>query len=136
MTRNIIPEFSILENNPATIALQLFRDNDTDTGQEFALVADIGGVIFTVTDTSTGTPVPGFDNLAITPVSRVVRDNPVTSDVRWTYDHKGFNFKHTVSGDAFPEGDRCYRLEYSITPTSGEPYQRAVNVYTNEVYRV
>ena len=88
---------------------------------ELYVAADIASIVYSVFDLTLGTVVSGHNAAAISPVSGVFvtpatsADNPAV----WNGKHS-YNFKHTISGTAFPLGGRQYQIEYTLTPASGE----------------
>lgn len=65
-------------------------------------------------------------------VSSVILDTPVTTHPSWK-SSLGYNFKHTVPASAFSTGDKVYRIEYKITPVSGEVFWITKTVYARRV---
>jgi len=49
------------------------------------------------------------------------------SDVRWTADNIGFNFRYVLPAATFPVGQHRYRIEFKLTMASGDilwiPYE-------------
>jgi hypothetical protein len=43
-------------------------------------------------------------------------------DARWDKDGVGFNFRFEVPASAFPKSGDNYVVEFTFTPTAGEPY--------------
>ncbi len=84
----------------------------------YATQATVSSISLKVFDLSSGAQVG--DTLALL-VSAAVFD-VLQTDVRWTADDTGYNFRVTIDGDYFPTGDRDYRVEVLFTPTSGKPY--------------
>jgi len=53
-------------------------------------------------------------------VADVVFDTLQTDD-RWTKDDQGYNFRWQAPADAFPNGNKQYRVEIAFTETGGSP---------------
>lgn len=91
--------------------------------------AAITSITYSVFDLSTRTPttpISGHDAVSLT-VSQVIWDT-LQTDGRWTQDATGYNFRHEVAATAFPAGGHRYRIEYRITPTSGQLFVAAFEV--------
>lgn len=52
-------------------------------------------------------------------VSDVVINTPVTTNVDWTRDTVGYNFRHTIASTVFTTGGVLGRVEYKATTTGG-----------------
>lgn len=67
-------------------------------------------------------------------VASSVFDTLQTGDV-WDIDATGYNFRHVLSGSNFPAPATVYRVEYVVTPTSGEAFPlKPLEVRTREFY--
>ena len=51
----------------------------------------------------------------------------------WTKDETGYNFKHEMPAASFPNGKGPYRVEYKVTPVSGQPFFMLFKVAAIEV---
>lgn len=88
--------------------------------------ADIGSIQYSVyllddQDADDRTPVTGHTDVSLT-VADVVF-NSLQTDVLWTADSIGYNFRHVldVSSDAaFAIAGRRYLVEYRLTPAVGQ----------------
>ena len=88
--------------------------------------ADIGSIRYSVyllddQDADARTPVTGHTDASLT-VADVVFDS-LQTDVLWTADSLGYNFRHVldVSSDAaFAIAGRRYLVEYRLTPAVGQ----------------
>lgn len=88
-----------------------------------ATQAGISSITYSVFDLSSRTPttpITGHDAAALT-VSQVIFDT-LQTDGRWSEDSTGYNFRHEVAATAFPTGGHRYRIEYRITPASGQVF--------------
>jgi len=55
-------------------------------------------------------------------------------DARWTDDAEGYNFRDTIPGAThLLDGDKSYRIEYLVTPTSGNPFTIVAKVDTKNI---
>lgn len=88
--------------------------------------ADINSIRYSVyllddEDADSRTPVAGHSDAALT-VADVVF-NSLQTDVRWTVDGTGYNFRHALDVSAHPAfavaGRRCL-VEYRLTPVAGQ----------------
>ena len=58
-------------------------------------------------------------------VALVVADvifDTLQTDARWTKDATGYNFRATIAGTYFPNGDTDYRVEILFTPATGSAF--------------
>ena len=83
---------------------------------DLLLQADLGTITYKVFDVATKVET-GSDSLT---VANVIFDTAQTNS-GWPYDD-GFNFKFLLPASAFPNGNRKYRVEFIVTPTSAEPF--------------
>lgn len=65
-------------------------------------------------------------------VANVVFDTTQT-DARWSEDETGYNFRDVVAASILSTGNAQYRVEYTITPTSGEVIRFAFDLTTLEM---
>jgi hypothetical protein len=47
-------------------------------------------------------------------------------DDRWSVDAEGYNFRYTVPGTLFPDGNKTYRVECRALPSVGQGYPLAM----------
>lgn len=88
--------------------------------------AQVASVAYTVylldeDDPDSGTPVAGHTDATVS-VAALIHD-ALQNDDLWDVDQTGYNFKHVldVSTDpAFATAGRTYRVEFRLTPTSGQ----------------
>lgn len=69
--------------------------------------------------------------------SESVYDTLQTSEIPdvWDLDETGYNFKHVLPGSLFSSPLTSYRVEYRVTPVSGEAFPlRPLEVRTGEFY--
>jgi hypothetical protein len=73
-------------------------------------------------DADNRTPIDGHINAALS-VANVLFDT-LQTDTLWTIDTTGYNFRHVLDVSthaAFAIAGRRYLVEYTLTPTSGQP---------------
>ena len=66
-------------------------------------------------------PIPGHWEVALTPSTIIFAT--VQKDALWSVDETGYNFRHILDvthAPAFPEAQRTYRVEYRLTPQTGQ----------------
>lgn len=78
--------------------------------------ADITSVTCKVFDLTSNTPDTAATTLS--PAVSSVFFNTAQTDGYWGLDNTGYNFRHTVTGSAFPKGGRRYRVEYEVVTGS------------------
>jgi hypothetical protein len=108
------------KNGSATFLARLVGNDG-----EYLLPADVAAAAYTVSllddrDPDGRTPVAGHSGISLT-VNQVLYGSMQT-DVIWTVDSLGYNFKHVLdvaTHPAFPIAGRRYLVEYALTPTSG-----------------
>lgn len=103
---------TVMEDS-AAILLARVRDQDGTLIEQ----TDIESVACTITDITLGIEVS-------TPTYTVydVIYNELQTDSRWTADDIGYNFGAVVPASALPNGNKRVRVEFVITPVSGEPF--------------
>lgn len=93
----------ILQADYGTIACQVYdKDDSADTG-----------TAVTVT------------------VANAVFDTLQTDSVRWD-DTTGYNFEQTIPATVLSSGGTTYEIEFTFTPTAGEPFKFVVEHSTRE----
>lgn len=85
---------------------------------DLILQADLGTITYKVFDTTTNTET-GTGSLT---VANVIFDTAQTNSGWPASFSAGFNFKFLLPATAFPIGDRHYRIEFLVTPTSSQPF--------------
>jgi hypothetical protein len=55
------------------------------------------------------------------------------TDGRWTEDAIGYNCRHTVGATVFEDGGE-YVIQYTVTPSGGNPYRVPVSVSVKGVF--
>jgi hypothetical protein len=80
------------------------------------LQANVSTIAYSVFDKSDPTTATATGTLTI---ASVIFDT-LQTDSRWTKDETGYNFAWNVPASIFATGDKTYRIEVKITPTSGE----------------
>lgn len=92
---------------------------DRVTGNAGALItqSDITSIAYTVHDLETGEQTVS----STLTVSSVVFDT-LQTDVRWTADKLGYNFRYDIPASELPNGDRTYSFEIVFNPASGENF--------------
>jgi hypothetical protein len=81
------------------------------------LQAHVSSITCTITDSTTGTAVTGFNGVSLSP-SAVIYDTLQTDD-DWELDDTGYNFRHDLSTSALPNGSRTYLYRTTIVTTDG-----------------
>ncbi len=69
------------------------------------------------------TPITGHIANAVT-VANAIYDTLQTADAAWTVDTTGYNFRHELdvsTSPVFVVAGTDYLVEYTITPTAGQP---------------
>ena len=87
-------------------------------------------VAYSIFDTSRASKVIGSGTRT---VGAVIYDTYQDDDA-WSVDSIGYNFRDTPAASNFPIGGRTYRVEYKITPSSGDPYYVVFEVTTRKIY--
>ena len=85
---------------------------------KFLKQADISAITCKVFDLDSATPDTAVATPAVT-ISSAILDAPDTTDVIWTVDSWGYNFIHDIANTVFTEGNRRYRVEYTVTLSAG-----------------
>ena len=62
-------------------------------------------------------------------IADVIFNTLQTSDVRWTKDSTGYNFRYGTLAAHLPTGGRRYRFEFKFTPTVASGYQPFFGVF-------
>jgi len=113
---------TVITNGTATLMARLVGWNGAAITQ-----ADVSAVTYTVyavgaKDPAERTADEDHEGVPLT-VAAVVYDE-LQTDAVWTADATGYNFRHTVpitGNPAFADPQRQYVVEYTLTPTTGEP---------------
>jgi len=121
---------TVYKNGTATLMARIVEDDATRIVQ-----ADVSTIVYSVylldsSDPDTQTVQTGHDGVSLT-VANVIFDTLQTDD-RWTEDSTGYNFRHTVdvsSNAAFGTAGRTYRVEYTLTPDSGQDILLRFDLY-------
>lgn len=93
--------------------------------------SDVSTIEYAVVNEGTKEVITALTSLV---VADVVYDT-LQTDVRWTKDNVGYNFKHDVGHTITTDPDISYRLEYKVTLASGsEFWLDSVVINLNEVY--
>ena len=93
--------------------------------------SDVSTIEYAVINEGTKEVITALTSLT---VANVVYDT-LQTDVRWTKDNVGYNFKHDVGHTITTDPDISYRLEYKVTLASGsEFWLDSVVINLNEVY--
>jgi len=108
---------NFVEDSSVTIRARL-----VDQDGELLAAADVAAIVYSVFDLTLGTVVSGHSGAAVTPADVLVAATTSVEDPLWT-GQASYNFKHTISGSAFPLGGRQYQIEYTVTPVAGEAIQ-------------
>ncbi|MEJ5341049.1 MAG: hypothetical protein WHT09_05725 [Thermogutta sp.] len=72
-------------------------------------------------DPTSLSPVSGHWEVSLTPSAVVLAT--LQKDALWDVDEIGYNFRHILDvtqAPAFPEAQRTYRIEYRLTPQTGQ----------------
>lgn len=103
------------------------------TGAAVAAVqqADVSTITAKVFDLSSTTPTTAIGTDPVLVVASVISNTLQTgSTTRWTRDGTGYNFAHTVAGSYLATPDHRYRVEYVLTPTTGDVLRFAAEFVT------
>jgi hypothetical protein len=57
----------------------------------------------------------------------------LTKDARWQEDDVGYNFRHELPAESFPDA-KVYRVEYKLTPTAGAVFRIAYELEAVRMY--
>jgi len=87
--------------------------------------ADVSTITAAIFDLDGATPDTAATPAPTVTVATDVLDTPVTDDEIWTADTVGYNFLHDLANTEFPEADRRYRVEYTVTLTGGGVFHGA-----------
>lgn len=120
-----IETFWGLEDEPLVYMARLIGPDRTDVTQ-----SGISSITVAAYDMEAPSVATYTDTLV---VSDSVFDS-LQTDARWTTDATGYNFLHTVPGTAFPEPNRTYQVEYTITATDGTPSYAVLRKKTSELF--
>ena len=111
----------IHEDEPLVIMARLATDDDSASGAAtgrdgegyFLQQADFDSISCSIFDKDSSTPGTASDTASLT-IADVIFDTPkdTSTNVLWTNDEYGYNFKHKLSHTYFPNGLRKYRIEY------------------------
>ena len=113
---------SVFERSTATLLARVVGNDDSRVQQ-----ADISSAVYSVylideDDEDTLTVIEGHDGVALT-VADLIYDTLQEDDLWGDKDETGYNFRHTVdisANQAFEFVGRAYRVEFTLTPTSGQ----------------
>lgn len=78
---------------------------------------DITSIAYTVHDLKTGE-----QTVSSTLSKTTVIFNTLKTDVRWTTDSLGYNFRYDIPASELPNGGRTYEFEIVFTPSSGQVF--------------
>lgn len=92
---------------------------DRVTGNAGAAIrqVDISSIAYTVHDLKTGE-----ETVSSALNKATVIFDTLQTDVRWTKDKIGYNFRYDIPASELPNGDRTYEFEIVFTPASGEVF--------------
>ena len=124
--------------SPSIHKVRAFEDSGISlmariTGTDAANIAqsDVSSIAYSVFDSNDYSTAVSTGALT---VSNVVF-NSLQTDARWTTDSTGYNFRWDMPASILTVGDRVYRVEITITPSSGEVYHVVFDVSTVPIYR-
>jgi hypothetical protein len=103
---------SIIEDGSATYLARVRNDAGTLITQ--ASVTSIACKVFNL---RTGTLI---SSPAVVVASSIF--DTLQTDARWTVDTTGYNFRHTVGPSVFTSPNVIYRVEYFVTPVTGDVF--------------
>lgn len=122
MTAPIIPRIAAIEDTDVAYLARI----QTIAGANItiAAISTITYAVFDLDAVGQGSVASG----SVT-VASAVYDTLQTGS-GWTEDDDGFNFRFVIPYTAFPSPDRQYQVEFTFTPTSGNPFKSLLQVTT------
>ena len=94
-------------------------------------IVDVSTITCKVFDLSSTAPTTEIGTSPTVTVATAISDTLQTgSTTRWTKDGTGYNFLHTIAATYFADPDHRYRVEYIMTPASGNALKFAVEFVT------
>lgn len=121
MARAQVYDVTAFEDSGITLMARVVGHDASNITQ-----AGISAIEYSVIDKSDNSLIVNGAALAKT---TVIFDS-LQTDARWTIDSTGYNFRHALPASALPDGNATYRVEYKITPTSGDVFHMAFDVET------
>lgn len=112
----------VMEGAGATLMARVLGNAGTPITQ--ATISSISRKTFALPDTTATTTTPSVSSLVF---------DALQTDARWTEDEVGYNFRDTVAASVLANGNTQYRVEYTLTPTSGEVIRFAFDLTTLEM---
>lgn len=55
------------------------------------------------------------------------------TNLLWTKDALGYNFKYELPSSALPRGNKTYRVEFRVTPVGGQQYHIVFEIQTERL---
>lgn len=117
----------VIEDSPVVAMARLIG-----AGGSYVTQSQISSIQVKVFDLAGDLVTPTYTDAAISVASSIF-DTLQTTDLRWTKDTTGYNFRHTVPASALPT-DSHYRIEYKFTPASGDAFFVLFEVQAAPVY--
>lgn len=114
------------EDTGCTLMARVLGNAGTAINQ--ASISSIARKVFDLNSSTPETPVS-----STTPTVADVVFDALQTDARWTTDSTGYNFRETVAASVLAEGDRRYRVEYVLTPASGEKFNVVFEIQTRKL---
>lgn len=115
---------SIWEDGGAFLAARILGNNGAYLTQ-----ATTSSITYLIYDVTAGAEITS-GSLTI---SSVIFDT-LQTDGRWTEDTTGYNFGYAAAASAFATPDHTYRVEFKITPTSGQVFFVVFELITSALY--
>jgi hypothetical protein len=123
----MIIQATVIENSAVTILARV-----RNAAGEYLAAADVTSITAAVYDAA---GAQDQDPIA-TPTLDVADciSDTLQTDARWTVDATGYNFEAGLSGDCFPQGDRVYQVEFTITPSEGDAFVIPAKLATFDIF--
>lgn len=128
ITSRTIIEFDALEDAPVTYIARIRNTIGTVLTQ--ALTSSIACKVYRLSEDDD----PELVSEPTVTVASTVFDTLQTDSI-WDIDNTGYNFRHVLPGSIFSAPDTVYRVEYVVTPASGEVFPlKPLEVRTRQFY--
>lgn len=112
----------VFKSHTATLLARVVGWDGTAIAQANLSAAEYSIYLLDDNDPDYRLAIEDHDEVSLT-VSAVIF-NALQTDSRWTKDATGYNFRHTIEIDenqAFTLAGRKYLVQYTLTPTTGQP---------------
>jgi hypothetical protein len=124
-TAAIVTTGTVWQGNPARLMRRVVGINNQDLTQ-----ASVSSIAYKTFEDTAGDPYAVVASGSLT-VATVIFDTRQTES--WTQDELGYNFRWDSPGALYPKGNTVYRVEVTLTPTTGDAFAMVFKVTAKDL---